>query len=68
MAGCKSITNESPGTGDTLILIMSSLVCGVIYWYLWTVLVPRLRGYRLEEEVGVLDDGTSVTKLVKVRD
>lgn len=31
------------------------------------MLLPRLRGYRLEEEVGVLDDGTTVTKLVKVR-
>ena len=51
-----------------LILIMSSLICGIIYWYLWTVLVPRLRGYRLEEEVRVLDDGTSITKLVKVSD
>ena len=43
------------------------LVCGVVYWYIWTVLIPRLRGYRLEEESGVLHDGTSVTKLVKVK-
>lgn len=43
------------------------LVCGVIYWYLWTVLIPRLRGYRLEEEGYTLQDGTRVTKLVKVR-
>ncbi|KAL2048026.1 hypothetical protein ABVK25_011122 [Lepraria finkii] len=43
------------------------LVCGVIYWYLWTVLIPRLRGYRLEEEGDMLQDGTSVTKLVKVK-
>ncbi|GIK01907.1 hypothetical protein Aspvir_005948 [Aspergillus viridinutans] len=32
---------------------------GVIYWYIWTVLLPRWGGYRLEEEVDVLDDGTS---------
>lgn len=41
-----------------------SLLFGVIYWYIWTVLLPRWGGYRLEEEVDVLDDGTSITKLV----
>ena len=50
-----------------LIKIMSRLVCGVIYWYLWTVLIPHLRGYHLEEEADVLPDGTSITKLVKVK-
>uniref|UniRef100_A0A0B7JZR1 Amino acid permease/ SLC12A domain-containing protein n=1 Tax=Bionectria ochroleuca TaxID=29856 RepID=A0A0B7JZR1_BIOOC len=29
---------------------VSILVAGVIYWYLWTVLIPRWRGYTLEEE------------------
>ena len=43
------------------------LVFGVIYWYLWTILIPRLRGYHLEEDVDILEDGTSVTKLVKVK-
>ncbi len=46
---------------------MRSFVFGVIYWYLWTVLVPRLRGYSLEEEADMLEDGTSVTKLVKIK-
>ena len=50
-----------------LIIAMRRLVCGVIYWYLWTVLIPRLRGYRLEEEGDMLQDGTSVTKLIKVK-
>ena len=50
-----------------LIKMMSRLVCGVIYWYLWTVLIPHLRGYHLEEEADVLPDGTSITKLVKVK-
>ena len=49
-------------------MAVGRLVCGVVYWYIWTVLIPRLRGYRLEEEGDVLDDGTSVTKLVKVKD
>ncbi|EAW21048.1 putative methionine permease [Aspergillus fischeri NRRL 181] len=40
------------------------LLFGVVYWYVWTVLLPRWGGYRLEEEVNVLNDGTSITKLV----
>lgn len=43
------------------------IIFGVLYWYLWTILIPRLRGYHLEEEIDVLEDGTSVTKLVKVK-
>ncbi|KAG6999275.1 hypothetical protein G7Y79_00036g072310 [Physcia stellaris] len=43
------------------------LVFGVIYWYLWTVFIPRLRGYHLEEERAVLPDGTTITELVKVK-
>ncbi|CBF87100.1 hypothetical protein AN2560.2 [Aspergillus nidulans FGSC A4] len=41
------------------------LAFGVIYWYVWTVLLPRWGGYKLEEEEKVLDDGTAVTRLVK---
>ncbi|KAL1969924.1 hypothetical protein VTN77DRAFT_7433 [Rasamsonia byssochlamydoides] len=37
---------------------------GVLYWYVWTILLPRWGGYTLEEEVEVLDDGTSITKLI----
>lgn len=48
-------------------LIMGRLLCGVVYWYLWTVLVPRWRHYRLEEQTDVLADGTSITQLVKVK-
>ncbi|KAJ0413458.1 amino acid permease-domain-containing protein [Aspergillus carlsbadensis] len=39
------------------------IVFGVLYWYVWTVLLPRWGGYRLEEEERVLDDGTTATKL-----
>lgn len=42
------------------------MVAAVIYWYIWTVLVPKWRGYHLEEETEVLSDGTSVTRLVHV--
>ncbi|EED20895.1 methionine permease, putative [Talaromyces stipitatus ATCC 10500] len=40
------------------------ILFGVGYWYIWTVLLPRLGNYTLEEETEVLDDGTSITKLV----
>jgi len=32
------------------------------------VALPRWYKYRIEEEVEILSDGTSVTKLVKVKD
>ena len=51
-----------------LTVYVHRLIFGVMYWYIWTVLIPRLRGYHLEEETDVLEDGTSVTKLVKVKD
>ncbi|KAF2866335.1 amino acid permease-domain-containing protein [Massariosphaeria phaeospora] len=42
------------------------IVFGLVYWYVWTRLIPKWKGYRLEEEISVLDDGTTVTKLVHV--
>jgi hypothetical protein len=39
------------------------ILFAVVYWYAWTVLLPRWGGYKLEEFVEVLDDGTSITKL-----
>ncbi|PTD07697.1 Low-affinity methionine permease [Fusarium culmorum] len=39
------------------------LVVGVLYWYVWTIGVPRWRGTMLEEQTDVLDDGTTITKL-----
>lgn len=44
----------------------SILLIGVLYWYIGFVLVPRWKGYRIEEVSDVLDDGVTVTKLVKV--
>ena len=37
----------------------------VAYWYVWIKLMPKLSGY---QEMDVLDDGTTITALVKVRD
>lgn len=39
---------------------------GVVYWYVWTILLPRWKGYTLEEEDDILDDGVTITRLVKV--
>ncbi|KAF2277353.1 uncharacterized protein EI97DRAFT_493302 [Westerdykella ornata] len=38
---------------------LSILLFGVLYWYIWTQLLPRWRGYTLEEEEEVLDDDGS---------
>jgi hypothetical protein len=43
------------------------MLFGVLYWYIWTLALPRWRGERIEEEVEVLEDGTSITKLVHVK-
>ncbi|KAI0550205.1 methionine permease [Xylaria curta] len=42
------------------------VVFGVLYWLIWTVILPRLGGYTLEEKEDVLDDGTTVTVLARV--
>ncbi|KAL2158694.1 hypothetical protein VTH06DRAFT_4176 [Thermothelomyces fergusii] len=39
--------------------------CGV-YYYLWIHLIPRLRGYRLRQEVVIFEDGAQSHRLVKV--
>jgi hypothetical protein len=45
----------------------SSLVFAIVYWYIWTVAIPQWKGYRLEDEVEILKDGTTITKLVHVK-
>ncbi|KAI1186858.1 methionine permease [Nemania serpens] len=42
------------------------IVFGLIYWLVWTVILPRVGGYRLEEKEDVLDDGTTITVLARV--
>lgn len=46
---------------------INRIMFAVLYWYVAFVAVPRWRGYRIEEEVDVLSDGTSVTKLVRIK-
>ncbi|BDD63924.1 hypothetical protein MAP00_008779 [Monascus purpureus] len=42
------------------------LLFAVLFWYVSTVYRPRRRGYRLEEKAEVLEDGTTITKLVRI--
>lgn len=46
---------------------ISVILFGLLYWYIWIRLIPLWKGYRLEEETNVLDDGTTITTLVKVK-
>ncbi len=45
----------------------NSIVFSILYWYLAFIVIPNWYGYRVEEEIEVLSDGTSVTKLVNVK-
>jgi hypothetical protein len=45
---------------------MKSILFAIAYWWIWIILIPRLRGYKVEEELEILEDGTSITKLVHV--
>ncbi|KAJ5773010.1 Major facilitator superfamily domain general substrate transporter [Penicillium paradoxum] len=44
------------------------LLFGVLYWYVWTVLLPHWGGYTLEEEKETLVDGTSIVRVVRTYD
>ena len=41
------------------------IFAAVVYWYIWTVLLPRRGGYSLEEKSDVHEDGTVTKKLVR---
>ncbi|KAJ9607260.1 low-affinity methionine permease [Cladophialophora chaetospira] len=49
------------------LVAISILIFGVIYWFAWTIALPHYRGERLEEESDILDDGTTITKLIRIR-
>ncbi|KXH35732.1 methionine permease [Colletotrichum simmondsii] len=48
------------------IIGVSILTAGVLYWYVWTVALPRWGGYKIEEKEEILSDGTTITKLVHI--
>ncbi|KAK4143113.1 amino acid permease-domain-containing protein [Dichotomopilus funicola] len=45
---------------------ISVLLFGVLYWAVLTIFLPRWGGYRLDEVTDVLEDGTTITKLVHI--
>lgn len=56
------------GKGDTSlpywlypIVGIAVLVCGVLYWLIWRVVLPRVGGFVWKEDKEVLQDGTVVT-------
>ncbi|EZF29989.1 hypothetical protein H101_06361 [Trichophyton interdigitale H6] len=42
------------------------IILSIVYWWIWTIVIPNRNGYRLEEEIEILPDGTSITQLVHV--
>lgn len=45
---------------------VSVILFGLLYWYVWFKLLPRMKGYRIEEETDILSDRTTISKLVHV--
>jgi amino acid transporter len=45
---------------------VSVILFGLVYWLVWFKLIPKWRGYRIEEGLSVLSDGTAVSTLVRV--
>jgi len=43
------------------------LLLGGVYWAIWAKVVPKLRGYHLDEQTVVEDDGTESVRYVKVK-
>jgi amino acid transporter len=51
--------------GTYAVVGVGTVIAAVLYWWVWFQLLPRLRGYSIEEESDELSDGTKITKLVK---
>ncbi|KAK4195025.1 putative low-affinity methionine permease [Triangularia verruculosa] len=72
MIGAPFIPKSGESHGDHLFRVsyalvgMSVLLLAFLYWLVLAVVLPKLGNYRLEEAVEVLQDGTIITKLVRV--
>ncbi|KAH7383448.1 amino acid permease-domain-containing protein [Cadophora sp. MPI-SDFR-AT-0126] len=53
--------------GTYAVVGIGLILFAILYWYVAFVLLPKWGGYTVEEEVEVLSDRTSVTKLVNVK-
>ncbi|KAI0597252.1 amino acid permease-domain-containing protein [Biscogniauxia sp. FL1348] len=57
-------TDPNPGGlfyATYAIVGVSIIAFGFLYWLVWTVVLPRLGGYELQQKEDVLDDGTAIT-------
>ncbi|QDS71089.1 hypothetical protein FKW77_009078 [Venturia effusa] len=54
--------------GTYAIVGIGSVLFAVGYWWIWIKALPWWGGYKYEEEMGVLPDGTIISSLVKVRE
>jgi amino acid transporter len=54
--------------GTYALVGIGSVLVAVAYWWVWIRVLPWWGGYRYEEEMGALKDGTVVSSLVKVRE
>lgn len=50
----------------TILTMLTRIILSIVYWWIWTIVIPNRNGYRLEEEIEILPDGTSITQLVHV--
>jgi len=53
--------------GTYAVVGIGTVVLAVLWWWVWIRVLPHYGGYVFEEESDELDDGTKVTRLVKVR-
>lgn len=67
-------TRPPGGKGDTSlpywlypVVGIAVLACGVLYWFVWWVLMPKLGGYGLVKEPTQLADGTVVMEYRRVK-
>ena len=44
------------------------ILAGVVYWAVWAVLLPKIGGYKFEEKADILEDGTTITRLMHVHE
>ncbi|KAK4184326.1 amino acid permease-domain-containing protein [Podospora australis] len=64
------VRGRGESSGDHLFRVtyamvgISVLVFAVLYWLVLVVILPKIGNYRLEESTDVLQDGTTITKLV----
>ncbi|CAK1358050.1 unnamed protein product [Cercospora beticola] len=54
------------GSAAYALVGIAILVFGTLYWYLFAEVVPRWRGYKLEDRTESLDDGTTITTIAHV--